>query len=384
VTPATDPGVSAAPDPRGGPPRPDPDDQLAQAVADHDDALAALESGRLDDARQFAARAVEGLIRTLGDDAPDVANALLTSASVEEAFGRFDLAHDRVARAAAIAEPLAETTDLELLGLWCDVQVRLASVRCTLGDFDAAEAGLRGALDVVADVLPPADPHVVAIHNQRGIAAKYSGRFDDAAASYQQVLDAWTAAGNPEPNEMAGLLHNLGGLEHARGRPAEGLEHARRGLALRRRTLGDDDPAVASDLNAIGALYRDAADAAEAERCYMEALTIFEAAYGPDHYEVGMTCANLAVAMADAGDVVVARGLYERALRILVAALGADHPDVALVQHNFAVLLADCGDVALARTMLERAERTLVAAVGPDHPRTIDVRATVAGLASDR
>ena len=91
---------------------------------------------------------------------------------------------------------------------------------------------------------------------------------------------------------------------------------------------GADHVDVARDLTAIGALHHDAGDAAAAETAYRRALEIFEKFLGPEHYEVGMTCANLAVSTAP-HDAALARRLYERATDILERALGAVHPDVA-------------------------------------------------------
>lgn len=147
---------------------------------------------------------------------------------------------------------------------------------------------------------------MLSIHNMRGVTAKYAGRFEDAAAHYQHnraVLDVEPVA---DTGPLATLLHNLGGLDHSRGRVAEGLAHAERGLLLRIEALGDTHPDVARDLNAIGALHHDAGDTAAAEVAYREALRIFENTLSAEHYEVGMTCANLAVSTTAGGDLTAA------------------------------------------------------------------------------
>ncbi len=60
---------------------------------------------------------------------------------------------------------------------------------------------------------------------------------------------------DPDPLTRAGLLHNLGGLAHARGDAAAGIPLAEQGLALRVAALGEEHPDVGRDLNALGALY---------------------------------------------------------------------------------------------------------------------------------
>jgi tetratricopeptide (TPR) repeat protein len=298
------------------------------------------------------------------------ARRLLADAIAHEQSGNFRAAQDLAERAACVAAPASLRIDIEV------VRARLSS---TLGDFESAEARLAAALTLACGVLPDDHPCMLAIHNMRGITAKYAGRFDDAAAPTAWALAILEAGPVVDSDALAGLLHNLGGLEHSRGRIAEGLVHAERGLRLRIEAVGPDHPDVARDLNAIGALHHDAADSTAAVTAYRRALEIFEKTLGPDHYEVAMTCANLAVSTAAAAD---ARRLYERALDILEPTLGVGHPDVALVQHNFAVLLADQDDVDTALDLLTRADAALAAALPQDHPRRLDVLATVKTLSS--
>lgn len=354
------------------------------ATAQHDAALQALRDGRLDDARVLAATAVDTATAAFGPDSADLANIVLTLADVEEAAGNFSAALTLAERAAATAAPLADSDDDELVALWVDIEVACARIRCTQGGYGQAEARLAAALTTATRVLAPDDPGVLSIHNMRGVTAKYAGRFDDAEAHYERVRAVLDIEPTADPQALAVLLHNLGGLAHSRGRVVEGLAHARRGLTLRIGTVGDNHPDVASDLNAIGALHHDAGDAPAAEGCYRRALEIFENTLGAEHYEVGMTCANLAVAVAASGDTQRAQQYYEQALQILQRPLGATHPDVALVRHNLAVLLADAGDLEAAHRQLADAEKALTAALTPQHPRLLELQATIKDLSPQR
>ncbi|GAS88254.1 tetratricopeptide repeat protein [Mycolicibacterium brisbanense] len=353
------------------------------AVARHDAALAALASGRLDRARSLGASAVDTAIAAFGPDSPDVANVILTCADIEEAAGDFVAAQALAERAAAIAQPLAHTCDPALMSLWVDIEVACARILLTLGSFELANARLATALSISRRILGADDPAVLSIHNMRGVTAKYRGHFDAAATHYEHVRAVLDIEPVVDKQALAVLLHNLGGLAHARGRVVEGLVHARRGLELRIAAVGSDHPDVACDLTAIGALHHDSGDPTAAVSCYRRALRIFEKSLGAEHYEVGMTCANLAVSTA-ATDPVEARRLYERALRILRSALGAGHPDVALVQHNLAVLLAGEGDVDAAQDLLDQAELALATGVASEHPRRLELQATLKELALQR
>ena len=69
----------------------------------------------------------------------------------------------------------------------------------------------------------------------------------------------------------------------------------------------------------------------------------------------------------DAREPAAARPLLERALTIGEAAYGPDHPAVATSLGNLAVTLRGLGELAAARPLLERALTVGEAAYGPDH-----------------
>jgi tetratricopeptide (TPR) repeat protein len=337
----------------------------------------------VDDALRLAGDAIDAAAAAFGPDSPDLATVVLTCAVAHEEAGDFAAAQVLAERAAGVAAPLADTHDGALTSLWVDIEVACARLLSTLGAFELAESRLAAALVVAGRVLAHDHRSVLSIHNMRGVTAKYAGRFDEAEAHYERIRSTLEAGPRTDEDALAGVLHNLGGLDHSRGRIAEGLAHADRGLRLRIEAVGPDHPDVARDLNAIGALHHEAGNTVAADTAYRRALEIFENTLGPDHYEVAMTCANLAVSTATAGDAVAARQLYERALRILESSLGGEHPDVALVQHNFAVLLADHGDPDAALDLLAQADAVLAAILPPDHPRRLDLLATVRKLSSE-
>jgi Tfp pilus assembly protein PilF len=68
------------------------------------------------------------------------------------------------------------------------------------------------------------------------------------------------------------------------------------------------------------------------------------------------------------GEPAAARPLLDRALTITEAAHGPDHPAVATSLGNLALVLGDLGEPAAARPLLERALTITEAAYGPEHP----------------
>jgi hypothetical protein len=96
------------------------------------------------------------------------------------------------------------------------------------------------------------------------------------------------------------------------------------------------------------------------------AVTVTEAALGPDDLEVAWRCKQLAGVLHKLGDLVDARVQSERALAIGEASLGPDHSDVASLRNTLAVVLWAQGDLEGARVQLERAVAIGEASLGPD------------------
>ncbi|MFD4674886.1 FxSxx-COOH system tetratricopeptide repeat protein [Lentzea sp. NPDC058450] len=87
------------------------------------------------------------------------------------------------------------------------------------------------------------------------------------------------------------------------------------------------------------------------------ALTIGEAAHGPDHPSVATRLSNLAAVLRDLGRPADAKPLLERALTIDEAAHGPDHPTIATRLSNLALVLQDLGQPTDAKPLLERAKQ---------------------------
>ena len=69
-----------------------------------------------------------------------------------------------------------------------------------------------------------------------------------------------------------------------------------------------------------------------------KALSVAEAALGPNHPNVATSLNNLAELFRAQGQYAAAEPLYQRALAIVEKALGPDHPSVATSLNNLALL----------------------------------------------
>jgi tetratricopeptide (TPR) repeat protein len=349
-----------------------------RALLLRDRALAALDGGDPSAALAVAGDAL-AVLETVGlGRGPDAAAVLIARAEIEESLDHFSDATATAATAIALLEDTAGVSD-DLLMLWCQAQERLAGLERLTGDFGAAAARLEVVLDRASAGFGVASPAVVSAANALGVVHKHAGDFDAAEAAYRRAMTAADGQAAPDPLTTAGLLHNLGGLAHARGDHVTGIPLAERGAAMRAGALGTGHPDVARDWNALGALYHLAGRYPDAERVYGQALAVFEDRYGPDHFEVAMTCANLAVLAGDQGDHACAESLGRRSLRILEAVLGPDDAEVGLTLLNLSAAVAAQGGGTEAAELTARAAAILTARLPADHPHVL-----IAGQALER
>ncbi len=287
-----------------------------------------------------------GRLRRGGAGPLDIARVLQLRASLDGAAGRTSLALRTHVRAVALLEPLRR--DHDAVRLRVQGQCAAAWMHIERGEYAEARVIYRGALGLARRRLGPDDADTVIALNGLGVVGKYTGQFQRAASYYQRALAALARRDDADLNMLATLHHNLGGLEHARGRPERGEPHARRSVELRQQLLGPDHPAVAADLAALAALL-DAQDSfAEAETLYRRALVIFRRYYGSEHYELAVSYNNLGALAHRRGRLRQAERLYLRALAMKRRLLHEAHPDVAMTLSNLGVLYAESGRVGEA------------------------------------
>jgi tetratricopeptide (TPR) repeat protein len=180
--------------------------------------------------------------------------------------------------------------------------------------------GGRGRLDSLDDA--------VRLHDL-AVSRQAKGRPQEAVPLCRQALHLMEGAVGPHHPDVANILNTLAGLYEALGDYAEAERPAQRSMAIMEEVTGSCELAVflVQSLGTLAGIYRVQGRYTEAEPLYRRALTIFERVYGPDHYEVAVTCNNL-------------------------AALGPTHPKVRTCRQNYAQLLREktrqAGAMALA------------------------------------
>lgn len=151
---------------------------------------------------------------------------------------------------------------------------------------------------------------------------------------------------------------------------------ARRALSIREAAQGPNHPDLARSLHILGAALFNAGRYREARPLHARALKIREAAFGPDHPSVADSLDRYLWSLLfgytydpqvkKSGIDILA--LARRALDMKEKAYGPEHPEVARSLDNLAYEHLNRQEVDTARTLHERALAIREAALGPNHP----------------
>lgn len=150
----------------------------------------------------------------------------------------------------------------------------------------------------------------------------------------------------------AAALTRQAGERRAAGDLPGAIAAMHEALTLREAALGPDAADVAATQTLLAGLYAAADRYADAEPLLRRALAIRERAYGSDARLTALSRNNLALLLAAEGDTAEAELLYLQAIAGLQQ--GAPH-DLATVLDNYAALLDDTGRHEEARSTEQRA-----------------------------
>ncbi|MBE8968722.1 tetratricopeptide repeat protein [Nostocales cyanobacterium LEGE 12452] len=152
------------------------------------------------------------------------------------------------------------------------------------------------------------------------------------------------------------------------GKYGEAIPLVERVLAIRKQTLGDEHPDVATSLNNLAFLYREQGHYKRAEPLYRQALEMYKRLLGNEHPGVANTLNNLAVLYSSQGRYEQAEPLYHQALEMYKRLLGNEHPDVANTLNNLAFLYREQGRYEQAEPLFRQALEMYKRLLGNEHP----------------
>jgi serine/threonine protein kinase/Tfp pilus assembly protein PilF len=235
------------------------------------------------------------------------------------------------------------------------------------GKYDDADRYLQEALRI-AEQLDPGGSQVAEVLHDLGILADAVGKPAEGESRLRRALAIEEKVLAPDDPQVARTVNSLGSTLWSQGRYREAEPLFVRALALKEQRLGPSHPDVATSAANLGVLYQSQQKYREAEPLMLRAASILSTVYGPDHRLVGDAFNNLGSLYEEQRRLPEAESAYRRALAISEKSLGQAHSDVGIVLHNLANLYRNQGKHAEAEPLYLRARAIWTKAFGGEHP----------------
>jgi serine/threonine protein kinase/TPR repeat protein len=187
-------------------------------------------------------------------------------------------------------------------------------------------------------------------------------------------------SGNKNNLDLAQALDDLGVTLEAQSKADEAIELHREALAIRRKVLGDQHPAVAKSLSHLGNALSANHQETEAEVALRDAVAIQRKLLGNENLDLAESLTSLANSYSknEHGD--QAEPLSREALAIRRKLLGDRHPDVAASCQNLANILRRQNKYSEAESLYHEAIGLRGKVLGPNHPLTSQSRQNLYNL----
>ncbi len=210
-----------------------------------------------------------------------------------------------------------------------------------LGNLDSAETGLRLAI-ARSEATPPASAKIrVRLYSALSTILQRRGRALESVQIMAKPIEDMATLSTSEQNELSDVLQNYAvGLSEI-GRLAEAETMSRRVLAMRKATLGADDPLIARAFSALGYILEKLGRREEALAAHIEATTLRlgkgkdEATLARDDLLI-TSVGNVAVTLMQLGRLEQAKPFQEMALSLSRARFPVGSDDLATALNRWA------------------------------------------------
>jgi serine/threonine protein kinase/tetratricopeptide (TPR) repeat protein len=279
---------------------------------------------RHDDAHEWA-RDAEAQLQALPGPSAMLGHLLSAESALLYRRGKFEQAAKSGERAREILE---RTLGAEAPAV-ADVLKNIGNAEADLGHYEKARLDYERARSIWETALGPSHPAVAAAWNNLGNLLLERGSYDSALGHYRQALEIWDASlGSDHPN-VAIARTNIGEALRALGDREGAAASFRAALSIRIRALGAEHPLSASNLANLGSVALDAGDFVDAEQWFGQALDHWQQRLGPRDLHIATGLNGLGEALIGQKNFAPAIAVYERALAITSETLGKEHPDCA-------------------------------------------------------
>lgn len=295
-------------------------------------------------------------------DVPDRVRARLLEA-VGNTYLELSRGEPAIALMAEAADAYARTDD------WSS-QERVLQARAialqTTGRYADAQAALESLLALRRQRGHQGDALDAELHGSLGNLHQFQRRGQQALAEYDRALIILRHMANPDQEQLAHALRNLGDIQTAQGDAPAGMKSLAEAQTLIQKLYGPDHPETIR-------MYRGLGRNAQRRGQYDEALAYFQdgweraqRVFTPPHAVRVLLAHPLALALFHRGDYVQAQTLMTQALAEGEQLFAADHPSRATLAVDLSFILLQQGSPAQARAQAEFGRASRVAAQETD------------------
>ncbi|MBM4778555.1 MAG: protein kinase [Archangiaceae bacterium] len=254
---------------------------------------------------------------------PLISDALLEWGSGLERLSKYDDARAKQVEALELAvtsrddkQAFAATVALAYLDGVDRKQAESGDTWLTLGNALSEPARVRGTTEAIR------------LANVQAVMLMRADKAAEAAVLFAQLEGALTKVGQLETVNGARLITNLSAALRESGKPAEGVDAAKRSIALMEKVLSPNHPDVAAAANNLGSALADLGRFDEAAPYFQRSVEIRERLFGKDALVLATPHANLGELAFRRGDGATALTEYGLARHIIEKAQGPDEDDV--------------------------------------------------------
>lgn len=217
-------------------------------------------------------------------------------------------------------------------------------------DDTSVNVNLKGIQAVIVNIFNMEATDLVS----RAKALSQEGQPNAAEKLFRRGLEIREREFGPDDPQVADVLNKMSVFFQSQNRTAEAATACTRALRMRKESLQAADPHVAESLNNLATLRLGLGQLERAEELLTEALEISRRALGEQHPLTGGVLSNLAKTYSEQKRDSEAEPLFRRAIGVLESTHGENHPNVARVLDNYVVLLRRLNRVEDARQLEAR------------------------------
>ncbi len=358
-------------------------DPLAYGRALMRESLLRRDEGRFQEAANLARRAI--VLFDAADMRGDAAaREALTDARVElteilRRDSRLDEAAKLATSAVAELDARARGSERHVAALFM-----LGRVQQARSDLDAAEPLLRRAYDLQTKLAGEMSDATMNARNGLADLLVVRGKTEEAEVLLRRNVDVVRAIYGESSANIGIAWNNLANaLSDIPTKYAEAEKAYLEAIRILEAALEAGHPELANVHNNLGSLFVKTSDFDKAAREHGIALELRLASLGLEHPNTTSSQMGLGLALNKLGRRAEAERLLRDAKSSFTKSLGATHWRTANAQYQLGVVLRDDGRLAESLAEVRQAQEILLAELGPDHLRTVAATETLADLEAD-